>query len=137
MPIQDFNTLLRIMGAMASNDDCDNLFWRTDGSYAPITVFAICNDLFYWGTADLEEITGDNIANYEETVKELKAIAEPYRAGRVEPAPGDQDMNLAHIYAMDLFCCRVRKMRPQRPCYKRYPPGLHRLFDACGEERKE
>mgnify|MGYP001473367429 CR=1 FL=1 len=52
---------LRVMSLVAEHEAYDSLFWRTDGTYAPITLFIRCNDLFYWAMADLEEITPENV----------------------------------------------------------------------------
>ncbi len=88
-----------------------NLFWRSDHEYAPITMFVNCNDLFYWGCADAEEITEENIGLLEEALV------------------------VDNTYGADLFCARSRKMRPQQPCYKGYSEEIKKLFDACGPER--
>lgn len=97
----------------------EELFWRTGGEHAPFKIFVKCNDLFHWATADLEEITLENIDTLEVTVDEVKALT------------GD------NRHADELFCARVRGMRPQRPCYKNIDERLHPLFDACGPYRKE
>src|SRR4051812_33715963 len=49
--------LLRVIEAAENNED---LLWReqSDGSWK---FFVICNDVFWWATADLEEINPDNI----------------------------------------------------------------------------
>jgi len=104
--------ILRILTAVAMYN-CSDIFWRIDGEYAPITIFANCNDLFYWGCADAEEITEDNIDIFEQSYK-------------------DSEDN-----GVELFCCRVRKMRPQEPYYKYINENEHHLFNECGPERKE
>lgn len=109
--------LLRVLRA-TSFDHADILWWRTDGGYAPVTLFVQCNDLFWWGTADCERVTPENVGELERAFEDANAAN-----GR-----------LGQIYAGNLFCCRVRKMRPQGCCY---PPDreLWPLFDACGPER--
>ena len=104
---------LRVMSLVAEHEAYDSLFWRTDGTYAPITLFIRCNDLFYWAMADLEEITPEN-------VRELALALED----------ADLDGPL-------LFCARARKMRPQGPYYKHLDKKNWHLFDACGPERPE
>jgi hypothetical protein len=101
-----------------SNDD---VWWRTDTEYAPITLMVNCNDLFFWGCSDCEEVTPENIELLEKTVKEV------------------HDLTGTDRYADALFVCRVRRMRPQGACYdERYigPETLWPLYDACGPERK-
>lgn len=34
-----------------------------------------------------------------------------------------------------LFCCRLRKMRPQNAYYKHIPVELQELFNECGPAR--
>lgn len=99
-------------------EHCDNLFWRV-GSYENpndniIHFYINCNDLFYWACSDLEEITEENIELLEKTLKELDTH-----------------------HACDLFCCRSRKMRPQKPMYQHFNIEEVKLFNACGEERND
>lgn len=100
-----------------SFDLCDMIWWRTDTEYAPVTFLVNCNDCFYWGSADAEEITSDNLAILEAAIADCKALS------------------AAH-YAGDLFAARVRKMRPQGACYNHYPKELWPLFDECGPQRE-
>lgn len=46
----------------------EQIWWRTDEEYAPITFLVNCNDLFAWGCADCERLTTDNIDLLESTV---------------------------------------------------------------------
>lgn len=92
-------------------DNCDDVWWRVDGEYAPVTMLINCNDLFYWACADAEIVTDKNIDVLEQSYKD------------------SQD------YGGILFCCRVRGMRPQGAYYKYIPKDEHKLFDACGPER--
>ena len=113
--------ILRVLGltSYASGDMPESLMYRTDGEYAPITFFINCSDEFFWGGADCEELTPENIHILEEALEDCR------RVNRV----------LASCYAASLFCCRVRKMRPQGCCYpseREFWP----LFDACGPERE-
>jgi hypothetical protein len=101
-----------------SGPACDSLWWRTDDEYAPLTLIVNCNDLFYWGTADCVVLDENNIDLLEKTVEDMKAI--------------DPDN---YTQADLLFCCRVRKMRPQIPYYKYIDEQFYPLFNACGPER--
>jgi hypothetical protein len=102
--------VMRILSATAF-DNCDDLFWRVDSEYAPITMFVNCNDLFFWGCADAETVTEENIGVLEQAYKDC-----PDHGGL-------------------LFCCRVRGMRPQGAFYKCFNMEEKPLFDACGPER--
>ena len=99
--------------------DTSDLFWSTDEVYAPLTIFANCNDLFYWAAADAEEITEGNIDILEQSLRDLQT-------SRDYSAP---------MFAHLLFCCRVRKMRPQGACYAMFPKDTWHFFDECGEPR--
>lgn len=103
-----------------SGPDCDELWWRVDDEYSPVTLLVNCNDLFYWGCADSEMITHDNIHLLEDAATKIKEI-NPDREYKDAGA---------------LFCCLVRKMRPQKVQYKYMPERLRALFDACGPERE-
>lgn len=130
MTMSDDGNLLDLIIRVLSvyNDDFDDgidrnyMFWRTDGEYAPITLIANCSDLFWWGVSDAEEITADNVSVLEQALADVKAAS----AGVDRPKI---------TLAGDLFCCRVRGMRPQKPVYKTIPDYLKPLFDACGPER--
>lgn len=111
--------VMRIFRVTDKYDDYD-LWWRTDGEYAPVTMIVNCNDLFFWASADAETITADNIDEFEQAYEDA--------------AKADEH---GECYAQILFCCRVRKMRPQKPYYKHIPEPLHGLFNACGPERTD
>lgn len=120
----DAETLAFVRRVLAVYDGFDgpeaggDLWWRVDGEYAPVTFFAICNDLFWWGTADLEAITPDNVGALERAMADCRSI---------DPVVGVCE-------GTGLFCCRVRGLRPQGVAYpkdERFWP----LFDACGPER--
>ncbi len=110
--------VLRVLQIFSKYDSHDNLWWRTDDKYAPVTFFVNCNDLFFWAYADLEEITEQNIDCLEQSFVDASAAHED----------GD-------IYGTMLFCCRQRKMRPQGAAYPKVQE-LWPLFDACGPERE-
>ena len=102
--------------------DCDELWWRTGGEYAPITLLVGCNDFFAWGCSDCEEITKQNIDVLEQAADDLKKVCSD-RHG-----PTYREAGL-------LFCARVRGRRPQGAYYEHLPKETWPLFDACGEPR--
>lgn len=72
-----------------------------------------CSDVFWWGCADAEEIT----------LEELPALLACYD----EVGAGGE-----------LWCCRKRKMRPQTASYEEcYPPKDWPIFDLSGPERDD
>jgi hypothetical protein len=110
--------ILRLLRALAPNN-CDNIHWRTDGEFAPVTFFLNTNDLFDWGSADSEEITPDNIEILESAMADCKTV---------DPNGGD-------IYGYMLFAARVNKMRPQNAAYPKEHPEICKLLDEAGPER--
>lgn len=116
-----FEFVLRVLSIFDGFDGPSNeqVWWRTDEEYAPITLFVNCNDTFFWGCSDCETITPENVAVLEQAVADAQA-ADKHGAS----------------HATELFCARVRNMRPQGACYKYYPRTMWPLFDACGEPRK-
>ena len=99
----------------------DDLTWfEEDGE---ILVAVVCSDMFFWGTADQEELTPDNLSDYEQAIQDMDSLpidGLPYR-----------------YYGGMLFCARQRKMRPQGAAYPPEPESeAWKLFDACGPERE-
>lgn len=119
MPTQPAD-VIPILATIASIEAWEELWWRTDEEYAPITLLIKCNDLFHPATADDEEITIDNLKVLKQAIADVQEVDSDY---------GD-------IYATTLFACRVRGMRPQGPAYPKCKGrALWHLFDACGPER--
>lgn len=116
-----FDFVLRVLRLFDEWDglEQDNLWWRTDGEYAPVTFLVNCNDAFWWATADSERITPDNVAVLEQSLADCKAYSPNGRS-----------------HADLLFCCRVRGMRPQGATYKHIEQALWPLFDAAGPPRE-
>lgn len=99
-------------------DYTDDLFWRErEGEGTPIDFYAMCNDIFWWATADLEEITPLNIHLLEGAIRDCAAI-------------GD------HCYGVLLFCARAREMRPMARCLEGIDTGVRALFESAGPERE-
>ena len=112
------DSTMRILSCMSKYDSCDDIWWRTDGEYWPITFFVGCNDLFYWACADAVSIRDLDLLEktYDEAAKHCE---------------------FGECYAAELFCCRSRKMRPQKPYYKEIPKEMWSLFNNCGPERED
>ena len=94
----------------AAGIDAKSLFW-TEGPSVN------CNDLFAWATSDEEPITAANVELFE------VAIADCHQLGHAAHGP-------------DLFACRSRRRRPQKPVYRYMPESLVALFNAAGKERR-
>jgi hypothetical protein len=121
----DCRFVLRVL-QITSPDNCDDIWWRTDGEYAPVTFLVNCNDLFYWACADCERVTPENV----------EQLAQAYRD--CKEATGYD------LHGASLFCARVRGERPQHACYPKADclytqeaaECLWDLYDACGPERE-
>lgn len=98
--------------------DTSELWWRTDGEYAPVTLLINCNDLFYWGMADCETITPEDIPDLKQAVADITFEGEYHHA---------------HL----LWVCRKRQQRPQTAYYKHFNDHEKTLFDACGTEEDQ
>ena len=110
--------VMHVLNLASKHDLCTAIWWRTDGEYAPITFFVNCDDLFYWGCADAEKITPENIDSLEQSIIDAGAICKH----------GEE------LYGIELWCSRMRHMRPQGACYP-LDRELWPLFDECGPER--
>lgn len=74
-----------------------------------------CNDLFFWGCSDCEELTINDLPDLQKAV--------------------DDSKNAGSDCGELLWVARKRQMRPQGAYYAHVSPNLGKLFDACGEFR--
>lgn len=100
----ELETLLRLV---AEHDCYSDIFWDDQ-----LKFYANCGDVFYWGCADAEQITEDDIG----TVREC--------------------FNLVGDLGLILFAAVKRGLRPQNAYYKSIPKEFWKHFDECGEERQ-
>lgn len=123
---QDF--ILRALKAMQECDCRDDLWWnvKEDGSVE----FTInCSDIFWWGTADSEDLTPENIEELEKAIDDMKKLGG--QAAEDSCVTFGQTVGQAPL----LFVARVRKMRPQGAMYAYLNTSVWHMFDACGPER--
>ena len=83
--------------------------------YAGEILCVNCNDLFFWGSADGETITEQDMPTFE---------------AAVEDCGGDLTVGAL------LWCARRRQQRPQGAYYSYFKKEHWHLFDACGPERE-
>lgn len=108
-----YEHIVAVLRAFDDSESHDSLWWRViDGQ---VRFLINCNDLFFWGTADCEELNADTLPIYEACVRDLGS---------------EHNHNAPWLY-----CCRVRKERPQGACYKYIDHAIRPLFDACGPEK--
>jgi hypothetical protein len=126
------NRVLRVFAF----ENCDSLFWRGSGPNGidgPIVFSASCSDFFWWGTADVEEITYTDVPALEQALLDLKAVTDYPTTFTGQGGPLTYDWT--HL-AGELYAARKRQMRPQGAAYsKDWPPAIIALFDACGPVR--
>lgn len=131
--------LLRVfrLGGFDSHPD---IWWRTDGEYAPVTLLVNVNDVFCYASADCEEITPENIEVWEKAHNDLDALFPDTK--RPDGGRGDHawDAWWAHtekriectVRVDALFVARVRKERPLMAYIKKLPEKAQRLFLDAG-----
>lgn len=102
-------------------DLCDGLMWSTKDGV--VTFSTLCSDVFWWGTADAEGITPDDLPLLHQCLADLREVDQEY-------------------LVPELFAARKRGLRPMRlwlygggvlsavPNAKALP-----LFEAAGPER--
>lgn len=117
-----------ILDVLRLQDDYDcygePIYWATHGKYAPVTFFVMCNDLFWWATADAERLASEDMPDLRRAIHDVR-----------ETGAYTLTLDIYNTGCM-LWCARKRRMRPQRPAYPRHEI-VRALFDACGPEREE
>ena len=98
--------IIKIMTLISEFDLFGEILWDKDFNF-----IANCNDLFYWGTADGEEIKETDLDLLKQSLLDY------------------------NDHGVDLYCARKRKMRPQHACYKYFDVNKRHLFNACGPNR--
>jgi hypothetical protein len=117
----------------------DAIWWRTDSEYSPVTFFVNCGDLFYWATADSEDLTPENLPVLLKAVEDVRgALGVPSKLMALSAdATQFHDWYASGRCAAELFCCRVRHMRPAEHIMKEMDVRLRPLFEACGPHRPQ
>lgn len=115
--MNDLNFIVNVLNIFSKYDTSEDLFYRVDNGI--VRFFGMCNDTFWWATADCEQITPENFEILETAFADLDKIGGLVAAGQ----------------ATRLFAARIRKMRPQGAVYKYLDKELWPLFNACGPER--
>jgi hypothetical protein len=115
--MDELEFLLKFFRLSAISNSYGSFFWNFDEDNK-LRILANCNDLFFWGSSDCEELNPENIDVFEKAIEDMKSIS-------------------GSIYrSVELFCSRVREERPQGAYYKYLNKEEAVLFDACGPERE-
>jgi len=111
--------VVRLAAAYEAIDNLQFIITDNDGYWAgpgnlegTLTVSVNCNDLFYWGTADLEPIESD---------ADLELLKEC--------------LDIDDSYGPTIYACRRRKMRPQNCVLEKMPVDIKPHIEACGPVR--
>lgn len=99
--------IITLLKTFAKYDCYADLYWNEN-----LEFYVNCNDVFSWATADAEEIIDETLPVL------IKAFEECPENGAT------------------LYCCRVRKIRPQGAIYEYIDKKFWGLFDDCGPERE-
>lgn len=118
----DYQSILRLLSIIERADSRDDLLWYVKGQHVDFCI--LCSDVFWWGTADFEEIYPEDLDDLEATLEECQALK------KSKEAP------YAAVYATTLWVAKKRKMRPQGAFYKNMDTKLAELFDKAGEKRE-
>lgn len=92
----------------AQYDIYEDVIWSTKGKFG-----LICNDVFHWACADVEDVGEEDLPLLEQALKDASC-------------PSDGAI---------LYCARKRGMRPQGAMYGYIEKENWHLFDAAGPER--
>jgi hypothetical protein len=128
----DLDFIVRVLNIFWKYDIHGDLHWNVrDGKVA---FEANCSDLFWWGTADFEEITPENIHVLEQAFVDIRTACG--KTDLPEQTPdGIRVVSKLDYYGPDLFAARIRGMRPQGAVYREDNKDIWPLFDACGPVR--
>lgn len=116
-PIEQLAFIKELLDIIDKHDATSDLFWRKqpDGSFC---FYINCNDLFYWATADAEDVTP----------ADLETLDQAYT---------DADTAGGEYFGAQLYAARRRQMRPQAPYFQYFNDNLVELFKAAGPPREE
>lgn len=115
----------RVLAVFDGEDiSSEHVCWCSGGPEGPLEFYVNCNDIFWWGTGDAEDITAENVAVLEQCKRDIGEIV----GGLTRRAD-------VWCWTGVLFCARVRGMRPQGAVYKYVPRELWPLLDGAGEAR--
>ena len=122
----------RVMDIIRIYDLFDQVFWDKE-----FTFYIICNDIFYWGTADAEDITRSDVKALEQAMIDVEAVGDDVKnkakedGQRISAVEGTDICG--GLYGHLLFVARKRNERPQGAVYVKFlPKPLWPLFDEAG-----
>lgn len=110
--------VIALAAELDEGETSDFMFWPLTAEGVRVSVN--CSDVFYWGCADAEVITPEN----------LPLLRKAYE-DEIAASPDD-----VQLHAGWLFVSRIRNLRPQGAVYKALEYWEVPLFNAAGPERE-
>lgn len=114
---EELTFIKSLLEIMDRHDATDEMFWRkqSDGTFR---FLIICNDLFWWGTSDCEEVTAADLETLDQAYKDAAEADQSWYGGR-------------------LYAARKRQMRPQAAYFQYFDDTIAELFKAAGPHRDD
>lgn len=109
---------INLLKLVAKHDLYYDFIWNENLEFS-----VICNDVFYRGLTDAEDINSqEDVDMLEQAIEDCLVALKP--EGR--------------YYSSCLFAARKRKMRPLTNEFSQFmDEGIRNLFEACGPERED
>ncbi len=109
--------VVEVMRIMRQHDTYEGLFWHVDGADAPVTLYALCNDVFGPGS-DCEPI---------ESRVDIERLRYAFRAAA-------DAMDGGEVFGFELYVARRRDRCPWDRFFRAWDDGskLEALFRECG-----
>ena len=112
----------KLLRWFADTETRESLYWNFKAD--KLEFYILCNDMFWWGTADAEDVTAADVPELQRAYDDLDKFATDFT-----------------LYAPELWVARKRGMRPQTPWWdrERFPESVKQLFLDAGppRDRKE
>lgn len=126
--MKTYEDVRQVVSALTCYGETTDVMWWIEDETKEVKCGVMCNDVFFWGCADVEELEAEDVP----MLKEIKKML--FEMSRNESG---KFINQFYLHGDILFCAKKRKMRPQGAMYKHIPKELWHLFNECGEHRPE
>lgn len=122
--------MMAVLRASADLGDSEMFFWRIgdtitdpetgrwvrDPEDDDIHLHVNCSDLFAWGSADLEEVTDDNVDVFIRAMDDIRSLGDPKKFGRFAG------------YLFAARACRITPIPERLAQFGKADPRLHQMF---------
>lgn len=124
------DNLMAVLRASADLGDSEMFFWRVSETITDpatgkwvrnpddddIHLHVDCSDLFLWGSADLEEVTDENVDVFTRAMGDIRALGDTQKFG---PYAG---------YLFAARACRTLPIPARLAQFEKADPRLHQMF---------